>query len=56
MMEAIAASTGGRALYDPQSLADAVNSVVAAGSNYYTLSYSPTRGADDGSIGRFKST
>ena len=45
MMEAIAASTGGRAFYDPASLADAVNSVVAAGSNYYTLTYSPTSAA-----------
>ena len=40
-MEAIAASTGGRAIYNPQSLADAVNSAVAAGSNYYSLTYSP---------------
>ena len=49
MMETIAASTGGRALFNPESLADAVNSVVAAGSNYYTLVYSPTNPADDGS-------
>jgi len=49
MMEAIAASTGGRAFYNPASLADAVNSVVAAGSNYYTLTYSPTSAADAGS-------
>ena len=49
MMEAIATSTGGRALYNPESLADAVNSVVAAGSNYYGLSYSPANPADDGS-------
>ncbi len=42
MMEAIAANTGGRAIYNPESLADAVNSVVTAGSNYYTLTYSPT--------------
>jgi VWFA-related protein len=49
MMEAIAASTGGRAFYNPESLADAVNSAVAAGSNYYTLTYSPTNPDDDGS-------
>jgi len=49
MMEAIAASTGGRAFYNPESLADAVNSAVAAGSNYYTLTYSPTNLANDGS-------
>ena len=48
MMEAIAASTGGRAFYNPESLADAVNSAVAAGSNYYTLTYSPTNPEDDG--------
>jgi VWFA-related protein len=49
MMEAIAASTGGRAFFNPESVADAVNSVVAAGSNYYSLLYSPTNPADDGS-------
>jgi VWFA-related protein len=49
MMEAIAASTGGRAFYNPESLADAVNSAVAAGSNYYTLTYSQTSLEDDGS-------
>ena len=49
MMDAIATSTGGRAFYNPVSLADAVNSVVAAGSNYYTLTYSPTNAADAGS-------
>jgi VWFA-related protein len=49
MMEAIAASTGGRAFYNPESLADAVNSAIAAGSNYYTLTYSPTNLANDGS-------
>jgi VWFA-related protein len=49
MMEAIAASTGGRAFYNPESLADAVNSAIAAGSNYYTLTYSPTNPENDGS-------
>ena len=48
MMEAIAASTGGRAFYNSESLADAVNSAVAAGSNYYTLTYNPTKPEDDG--------
>jgi VWFA-related protein len=41
MMDAIAASTGGRAIDDPASLADAVPSAVAAGSNYYSLTYTP---------------
>jgi VWFA-related protein len=48
MMEAIAASTGGRAIYNPESLADAVNKAVAAGSSYYTLSYIPNP-EDEGS-------
>ena len=39
MMDAIAASTGGRAFYDATSLSDAVHSAVAAGSNYYSLTY-----------------
>jgi VWFA-related protein len=47
MMEAIATSTGGRALYNPQSLVEAVNSVVDAGNDYYTLSYSPSPDAGD---------
>ncbi len=50
MMEAIAASTGGRAFYNPESLADAVNSAVAAGSNYYTLTYNPTNPEADGCL------
>jgi len=49
MMEAIAASTGGRTFYNPESVADAVDSAVAAGSNYYTLTYSSTNTEADGS-------
>ncbi len=49
MMEAIAANTGGRAIYNPESLAQAVNTAVSAGSNYYTLAYRPTNPVDDGS-------
>jgi VWFA-related protein len=41
MMDAIAVSTGGRAFGDATSLADAVHSAIAAGSNYYSLTYSP---------------
>jgi VWFA-related protein len=48
-MEAIAASTGGRAFYNPESLADAVDKAVAAGSNYYTLIYSPASPDDSSS-------
>lgn len=39
VMEAIATNTGGRAVYNPASLADAVNHIVTAGSNYYSLTY-----------------
>ncbi len=49
MMEAIAANTGGRAFFNPESLADAVDKAVAAGSNYYTLTYSPSDTEADGS-------
>ncbi len=48
VMEAIAVNTGGRALYDPVSLADAVKSVIAGGSNYYMLSYVPGGGSPNG--------
>jgi VWFA-related protein len=49
MMEAIATSTGGRAFYNPESLADAVSSAVAAGSNYYTLTYTQANPENDSS-------
>jgi VWFA-related protein len=49
VMEAIATSTGGRAFYNPESLADVVSSAVAAGSNYYTLTYTQANPENDGS-------
>jgi VWFA-related protein len=48
-MEELAASTGGRAFYNANSLADAVGSAVTAGGDYYTLSYTPTDPNQDGS-------
>ena len=41
-MEEMAEKTGGRAFYNTNNLVDAVNKAMDAGSNYYTLSYSPT--------------
>lgn len=48
-MDELAASTGGRAFYNVKSLAEAVSSAVAAGRDYYTLSYVPTNAKQDGS-------
>jgi VWFA-related protein len=38
----LASATGGRALYPTTTLADAVTNAIAAGSSYYTLTYTPT--------------
>jgi|SRR5580658_464117 VWFA-related protein len=46
-MEAIAEETGGRAFYT-NGLSEALAEVAANGSNYYTLSYTPTNEASDG--------
>ncbi len=51
-MQLMADQTGGHAFLNTNGLADAVAQVIAAGSNYYTLTYSPTDIADDG---RFRS-
>jgi VWFA-related protein len=48
----MAEQTGGHAFLNTNGLTDAVAQVIAAGSNYYTLTYSPTDIADDG---RFRS-
>lgn len=40
-MEQIASDTGGHAFYNTNGLADAVAKAIDAGSNYYTLTYSP---------------
>jgi len=41
-MDKIADSTGGHAFYNTNDLSEAVNSAIDAGSNYYTLTYTPT--------------
>jgi VWFA-related protein len=48
MMNELATSTGGRAFANTHSLADAVTSDVAAGSDYYALSYTPANTKQDG--------
>lgn len=39
--DAIASSTGGRAVFSDNDLSDALEQVTEAGANYYTLTYSP---------------
>jgi hypothetical protein len=41
-MEAMAEDTGGRAFYNTNGLTQAVSKAIEEGSNYYTLTYSPT--------------
>jgi VWFA-related protein len=41
-MQAMAEATGGEAFFDTNGLKEAVDKAVEAGSNYYTLSYTPT--------------
>lgn len=48
-MDLLASETGGRAFYDPSSLASAVADAISNGANYYNLTYSPTNTKDDGS-------
>ena len=47
-MGQMAEQTGGRAFTNVSSLSDAVESAVANGTNFYTLTYSPTNQAQDG--------
>jgi VWFA-related protein len=47
-MDELATSTGGRAFYDSNSLAAAVNSAIAAGSDYYTINYTPSAAKQGG--------
>ena len=47
-MDAIAESTGGRAFYNTNGLQDAMDAAVRQGSDYYTLTYAPTNGKQDG--------
>jgi len=41
-MDAMAKDTGGNAFYNTNGLAQAVSSAIESGSNYYTLTYTPT--------------
>jgi VWFA-related protein len=41
-MESLAAETGGKAFYNTNGIVGAVQEAIKEGSNYYTLSYSPT--------------
>jgi VWFA-related protein len=47
-MQQMAEQTGGHAFINTNGLADAVTQSIAEGSNYYTLTYSPTDVASDG--------
>ena len=47
-MAQIAESTGGRAFYNTNGLSQAVTKAIDSGSNYYTISYSPTNMKWDG--------
>jgi VWFA-related protein len=47
-MENVAADTGGKAAYNTNGIAEAVANAVNSGSNYYTLSYSPSDRREDG--------
>ena len=46
--EAVAAATGGRAYYSRNDLSEALSEATEVGGNYYTLTYNPPGGADDG--------
>jgi len=47
-MDQIAQDTGGIAIRNTNGLADAINRVLQHGSTYYTLTYTPTHGENDG--------
>ena len=49
-MNKLASETGGHAIYNTNNLAKAVAQAIDAGSNYYTLSYTPTNPNQDGSF------
>jgi VWFA-related protein len=49
-MNELASETGGRAFYDTNGLAQAVAKAVREGSNYYTLTYTPTNRKHDGAF------
>ena len=50
MSDDIASATGGRAIHGDNGLAEALQEMVVDGSNYYTLTYSPTNPNYDGKL------
>ena len=50
----LASATGGKAFYNTNGIKQAVAEVVATGSNYYTLSYSPTNNLWNGNFRKLK--
>ena len=53
-MRDMAAATGGHAFVNTNGLAAAVASAIEEGSNFYTVSYVPTNGAQDGKLRKLK--
>lgn len=53
-MDAIAASSGGRAFYNTNGLQEAMDAAVRQSSIYYTLTYAPTNNKDDGGERKIK--
>jgi VWFA-related protein len=47
-MEMLARNTGGRAFYNTNDLSNAMTEAINSGSNYYTLTYTPTNTKADG--------
>jgi len=55
-MEAMAEDTGGHAFYNTNGLAEAVAKAIESGSNYYTLTYTPSNHKWDGGYRRIRVT
>ena len=53
-MDSIATGTGGRAFSNTNGLADAANTAIDDGSNYYALTYEPTNNRPDGRLRNIK--
>ena len=51
-MQEVAEDTGGRAFFNTNALTDAVTEAINSGSNYYTLTYTPTEQMSDGQFRR----
>ncbi len=47
-MDVVADETGGKATYNTNGLAEALTEVATSGSEYYSISYTPTNSAEDG--------